>query len=331
MAVIAVMSAKGSPGVTTTCLAMTLVWPRPVMLVEADPAGGDILAGYLRGQLSMDRGLVGAALAARHNRLVDEFNVHLLDLAKPNSPVSRVLLPGLADPAQAAVVAPLWDALAVHFTRLAHGSGDSDIIVDCGRLSSPYPPLPVLAAADVVLLVVRATLRSASTAKPAVDAARIGLGTSADERLGLIVIDGGEYRGAELGKALQVPIVATMPWRPTEAAALSDGVGRVSDSSALMRAARSVERPIRARISDRPDAAAQAVPPEPVVSRTGAGASSPSGPSGPVGRPGPPASPQPALPAGHGSPKSGSAATEPPLARPRSGAPVESVPTGAAR
>ncbi|HEY1485372.1 MAG TPA: ParA family protein [Micromonosporaceae bacterium] len=251
MAVIAVTSAKGSPGVTTTCLAMTLAWPRPVLLVEADPAGGDILAGYLRGQLAMDRGLVGASLAARHHRLAEDFNTHLLDLAKPNSPVSRVLLPGLSDPAQAATVAPMWDVLAAHFTRLAHGDSDSDIIVDCGRLATNYPPLHVMAVADAVLLVVRATLRSASTATSAIAAARVGLGTTADERLGLIVVDSGEYKGSELGKALRAPVVATMPWRPSEAAALSDGVGRVSGSSALLRAARSIDRPIRARIAGR--------------------------------------------------------------------------------
>ena len=40
MAVIALTSASGSPGVTTTALGLALLWPRPVLLVEADPTGG---------------------------------------------------------------------------------------------------------------------------------------------------------------------------------------------------------------------------------------------------------------------------------------------------
>ncbi len=247
MAVIALLSAKGSPGVTTTALAMTLSWPRPVLLVEADPAGGDILPGYIRGQVPMDRGLVQVAVSARHNRIAADFNGALLDLAKPKSEVSRVLLSGLADPAQAATVGPVWDRLAAHFAVLGHADSGSDVIIDCGRLSTTFPPLPLIAAADLVLIVVRATLRSASAAKSAVAAAQVGLGPAGRDRIGLVVVEGGEYRTAELAKALQIPVLATIPWRPGEAAALSDGVGRVAGSSALMRAARGIEPVVRAR------------------------------------------------------------------------------------
>ena len=41
---IALCSAKGAPGVTTSGLALALSWPRPVVLAELDPAGGDVLA-----------------------------------------------------------------------------------------------------------------------------------------------------------------------------------------------------------------------------------------------------------------------------------------------
>ena len=51
MAICAVCSASGSRGVTTICLGLSLSWPRPVVLVEADPTGGSaILAGYFRGR-----------------------------------------------------------------------------------------------------------------------------------------------------------------------------------------------------------------------------------------------------------------------------------------
>jgi len=58
MAVLALTSAKGAPGVSTAALAMTLLWPRPALLLEADPTGGSsVLAGYLRGTVDHSRGL----------------------------------------------------------------------------------------------------------------------------------------------------------------------------------------------------------------------------------------------------------------------------------
>ena len=64
MAVIALASASGSPGVTTTALAMALLWPRPVLLVEADPTGGSgLLAGYFRGTREYGAGLIELALS----------------------------------------------------------------------------------------------------------------------------------------------------------------------------------------------------------------------------------------------------------------------------
>ena len=70
MAVVAFTSAKGAPGVTVTALAATLRWPRPVLLVEADVAGGSsILAGYLRGQVPHSRSLLGLSMALRSGRL----------------------------------------------------------------------------------------------------------------------------------------------------------------------------------------------------------------------------------------------------------------------
>ncbi|HSJ59640.1 MAG TPA: hypothetical protein VK895_00290, partial [Jiangellaceae bacterium] len=65
VAVIALASASGSPGVTSTALGIALLWPRPVLLVEADPTGGSgLLAGYFRGTREYDGGLIELALTA---------------------------------------------------------------------------------------------------------------------------------------------------------------------------------------------------------------------------------------------------------------------------
>jgi cellulose biosynthesis protein BcsQ len=59
MAVIALASAAGSPGVTTTAVGLAFSWPRPVLLVEADPTGSSgFLAGFFRGIREYDGGLI---------------------------------------------------------------------------------------------------------------------------------------------------------------------------------------------------------------------------------------------------------------------------------
>ena len=68
MALIAVAADKGAPGVTTTALALAAVWPRPVLLAECDPAGGDLvyrLPAADGGRLDPRRGLLSLAVAAR--------------------------------------------------------------------------------------------------------------------------------------------------------------------------------------------------------------------------------------------------------------------------
>ena len=50
MPLFTVASVSGSLGVTTLSVGLALTWPRPVVLVEADPSGGSaILAGYCTG------------------------------------------------------------------------------------------------------------------------------------------------------------------------------------------------------------------------------------------------------------------------------------------
>ncbi|RYJ06001.1 MAG: hypothetical protein EON52_08655, partial [Actinomycetales bacterium] len=42
MGLVAFASAKGSPGVTTASLLVGALWPRPTIVVECDPSGGDV-------------------------------------------------------------------------------------------------------------------------------------------------------------------------------------------------------------------------------------------------------------------------------------------------
>ncbi len=63
---VAVLAGKASPGATTVAAALTLTWPRPVLLVDADPAGGDVVPGLLPGRVSTESGLLSWSVATRH-------------------------------------------------------------------------------------------------------------------------------------------------------------------------------------------------------------------------------------------------------------------------
>ena len=52
MAIVCLTSASGSPGVTTTAVGIAFSWPRPALLVEADPTGG---SGVLPGSFAARR------------------------------------------------------------------------------------------------------------------------------------------------------------------------------------------------------------------------------------------------------------------------------------
>jgi hypothetical protein len=253
MAVVALVSAKGSPGVTTTALACALSWRRRLVLAECDPAGGSMLAGYLGGALEGPRGLGELAVAElREGRLERDFWGQLVDLDAPRR--ERLLLPGLVDAAQAGSVTPLWQRIADFFVDLEKGNPPYDVIVDCGRLHVQHPPWPIMRAAAVVVLVTGSHLPDLSSARGAVRAIERDF---ADHRVPdgtlrlLLVGDGhsGHARG-EVSKALRQPVIGQVPYDPRTAEVLSHG-GTVRAGRPLMRAAGALEVPVKALLDRR--------------------------------------------------------------------------------
>ena len=147
-------SGKGSPGVTSSALALASAWPSPAILVEADAGGGD-LAIRLRtaaGQALPETPTV-ATLAAEVR--ADSRDPQLMGrrAVAINDHVS--VLPGFASAEQGAGMAPLWDALA----RVL-ATSTSDVIADVGRIHSGSPTMRLAESADVVVVVARANLNS---------------------------------------------------------------------------------------------------------------------------------------------------------------------------
>ncbi|MGF1660997.1 MAG: hypothetical protein ACFCVG_00750 [Kineosporiaceae bacterium] len=214
MAVVVLASGTGAPGVTTTCLGLALSWPRPVLLVDADPSGGSaILAGYLKGQVPHDRGLVDLALAYRHGDLDNA--IREATIALPGSQVE--LLPGVRSHSQAATVQPLWEPLA----QVLAGMGELgvDVLVDAGRVGMAGTPWPLITSADLVALATRTTL-------PAVAGARSAAGSLAqrlrdagtEDALGVVVIGPGRpYSTREVGRVLGMDVLAELAWDPASA------------------------------------------------------------------------------------------------------------------
>lgn len=210
MAVIALTSASGSPGVTTTALSLALAWPRPVLLVEADPTGGaGILAGYFRGGVEYETGLLDLALSAYD--VADE----LPRVARAIKDTQVSYVAGTRTHAQAAALRDRWSDLAIALADLEETGQDA--IVDAGRLGLVGSPAPLLAAADLSLLLVRSDL-------PALAAARSWAETIRDPVDGwahpavLLVGEGMPYVSGEVSRVLGLRVLAELPDDPISAA-----------------------------------------------------------------------------------------------------------------
>jgi len=236
VALIALCSAKGSPGATVTALACTLTWSRRTILAECDPAGGDLAAGYLREVRLDGRGLAQLTASMHRRRLAEGLWEQLVDLAPGrDTAMTRLALPGLTDPVQAAGLAVGWQQLARLFRSLESGSTGYDVIADCGRLVATHAPAPVLAAADAVLLVLRPTLPSIRAAATGLATlARVGAGP-----VGLVTVTDGAYPANELAAELGAPLVGGLPDDPGTAEVLSTGGER--HRGRLLRAAARLE------------------------------------------------------------------------------------------
>jgi len=152
MSVLALYSVKGAPGTSTAAMLLAALWPRPALLVDADPAGGDIglrLPAPDGRPLDLSRGLLTLLPVARR-ALPSE---RVLEHAQPVLGGGEVVV-GLAGPEQAAAGGGVWAALAEAFA----GLGSHDVFVDLGRLDTRSPVLPLAARADIALCVVHADL-----------------------------------------------------------------------------------------------------------------------------------------------------------------------------
>ncbi|NJP30133.1 hypothetical protein FLW53_39295 [Microbispora sp. SCL1-1] len=215
-------------GTTTTALALFLEWPRPALLVEADPGGGTILSGYLAGT-PRDRGLAEWGVKIRRGVAAAEALWDQLYAIQDG----RLILPGLAEPKQAMALQPLWPEIVGCLAAL-----DEDVVVDLGQVGRPDTPNDLLARADRVFVVTRPTLAHLHATTSAIRDVQELRGHLPDAEL--IVVGDGQYQLKEIGKTLGATVAAWLPSDKWSAPALAYGVGRIRPMSPLMRSARAL-------------------------------------------------------------------------------------------
>ena len=242
MALYCLVSPGGSPGVTTTALALALSWPWEVLLAECDPAGRRVLPGFMADRLKAPAGpgLLGLAMAGGSDAQPGDATLDEFTIPIPGSGHAR-LLHGIRDPRHAQQLVPLWPRLAKMFT-----STGTDVIADLGRIGSPNTPVALLARADLIVMVLRPSLAQVDAAQPRLDALLDMLASRVP--VGLCLIDTGPYPAAEVSKALSgLSVLAELPDAPPDARVLSDGAApRLTfRTSMLMRAAGTLGQQMR--------------------------------------------------------------------------------------
>ncbi len=145
MSVVTFFSAKGAPGATTAAMLAASLWPRPALLADCDPAGGDVglrLPAPDGRPLDLNRGVLSLLPMARRTLVPEALTEHVQDVLGGGQ-----VLVGLTGPEQAFAGGPVWETIADAFA----GVRGYDVIVDAGRLHQRSPVLPLLMRSDLAI------------------------------------------------------------------------------------------------------------------------------------------------------------------------------------
>jgi MinD-like ATPase involved in chromosome partitioning or flagellar assembly len=245
---VAFASAKGSPGVTTTVGALGSVWPADVIVADMDPAGGDFalrLRAPEERPLDPERGLLSLAAAARRGLQTDEVAAHV-----QRTDGGLDVLVGVSSPEQVTGIGPVWPAVASTLRELA----DVDVLVDCGRVVPGTPVLPLLTAADAVVLCVRPSVEAYAHLRERLRwlSGPLRIGEIGSIPVGIVLVtpvsDSGATRDLDRllqHDRLQVSVIGRVAEDRRAAQALAGHWSRRLDRSLLIRSARELVGAVR--------------------------------------------------------------------------------------
>ena len=220
MSLVALCSVTGSPGVTTSALAVGWVWPlvtgRRVVVLDADPAGSGLLPGYLRGAVPPTGGVL--RLAARQG--AENPEAVLENCTAWDDDHTRLLLVGVTASVEARALGGLWHAVVDLVPDLDRMG--VDLVADVGRLEHVFEPTILLEHAGSAVVVTRPTLGG-------VLAATAGLARLRDLRgpvrstSALLVGDNRPYSAAEVRRELGLDRLPVLGWDSRAAERLHAG------------------------------------------------------------------------------------------------------------
>lgn len=200
---VAVCSLKGSPGVTTLAIALAARWPGGArrVLVECDPSGGDVAARF---SLAASPGLVSLAAAMRRGSDPALLWRHTQRLPGGLAVISAH--PG-ADQTHVALTALVSDTAPGEESVIVQAARDPGVVViaDCGRADSTSPALPLIRAAEVMLLVSRT--HADDLAHLVTRLETVGRWSARPA----LVLTGDGYGTADITRELGVPALARIP------------------------------------------------------------------------------------------------------------------------
>lgn len=250
MTTVAFASARHSPGVTTTLMAMAAAWPanRRVVVLEVDAAGSDLLCRY---GLMAEPNLLTLAADGRTEVSADSLWANTQHLV--GQPGVEVVV-GPLDPrqAQAAITALVQADLTRTLAEL-----DADVLLDVGRLGPDSPALELFAAADVAAMVARPTLAQAAHLHQRI--------AWLDRSMELVVIGEGQWGPEELAANVGASgVLAALPddHRGAESVFAAGRGARALRRSGLWRSAHALVEQVMARAAA-PRSAATAWEPTP--------------------------------------------------------------------
>jgi hypothetical protein len=242
MRMVALGSAKGSPGTTTTTMALATWWHNPLIIIEADAAGGDIAA---RCGLSEEPGLVGMAAELRRSpQLRRNPDASITDHVQEISPGIRVLpAPAGSHQTEAAL-----DLLSN--TTPPPSPDGTDLLIDIGRIPGPRASASWITgdSSDLFVWVCRPELADLAHL-----AANLDKRQSAKRNNVVVLCGTGPYPADEVASTLGVVVIGHLPNDPQGAAALWSGGGRRWIRSALGRASRNLFTAVSAATDSQAD------------------------------------------------------------------------------
>jgi hypothetical protein len=242
MSMVALGSAKGSPGATTTTLALASWWHNPFIIIEADAAGGDIAA---RCGLPEEPGLVGlAAVLRRSPQLCRSPDTSFTDYVQETSPGIRVVLA----PTGAHQTGAALDLLSN--TTPPPSAVGTDLLIDIGRISDLRASASWIngGSSDLFVWICRPVLTDLAHLAAILDKRR------SDGLNHVVVLCGpGPYPADEVASTLEVVVIGHLPNDPQGAAALWSGGGRTWVRSALGRASKNLVNAVHAEMNSGSD------------------------------------------------------------------------------